>query len=245
MPVAGDTPIHKAVNLYINGKWNEKYQQTYGDISCWNVSEVTDMSHLFEGNTAAAMKFNADISLWDVSNVKDMSFMFNHALSFNQDISTKPVSVYGGKTYKAWDVSNVKDMSWMFNFAQAFNRDISKWDVSNVEKMPRMFGTATNFNQDISSWNVSNVKNMASMFYYATSFNQDISSWKFNSPPSTICRGLCYNVFFAAGLDATNCAKAKKWIQDTCPTTSYPNCWLCTTAWKQCGNPPKPCPSRT
>ena len=38
------------------------------------------------------LDFNGDISQWDVSNVTDMSFMFSSCKSFNQDISKWNVS---------------------------------------------------------------------------------------------------------------------------------------------------------
>jgi surface protein len=46
--------------------------QTYGSIAGWDVSMITDMSHLFSGLT----NFNADISSWDTSKVTDMNQMF-------------------------------------------------------------------------------------------------------------------------------------------------------------------------
>ena len=61
-----------------------------GDISGWDVSNVTDMSGMFY----YAKSFNQDISKWNVSNVIDMNGMFAYAKSFNKDISK-------------WDVSKV------------------------------------------------------------------------------------------------------------------------------------------
>ena len=63
------------------------------DISSWNTSNVTDMSHMFSGATA----FNQPLNTWDVSNVTDMSYMFagvryvdghnyNRTSSFNQPL---------------------------------------------------------------------------------------------------------------------------------------------------------------
>ena len=45
---------------------------TYGPISSWGVSAVTNMNRLFWG----LAQFNADISSWDTSSVTDMGSMF-------------------------------------------------------------------------------------------------------------------------------------------------------------------------
>ena len=76
-----------------------------GDISSWDVSNVTRMYGAFHKSS-----FNGDISSWDVSNVTAMSFMF-YASSFNQPIGN-------------WDVSNVTFMNSMFNNSP-FNQEIS------------------------------------------------------------------------------------------------------------------------
>ncbi|MBP5188959.1 MAG: BspA family leucine-rich repeat surface protein, partial [Fibrobacterales bacterium] len=52
-----------------------------GDISNWDVSNVTDMCEMF-----AESDFNGDISKWDVSRVTDMSCMFYDS-AFQGDIS--------------------------------------------------------------------------------------------------------------------------------------------------------------
>ena len=69
-----------------------------GDISEWNVSNVTDMADMFNDSD-----FNGDISKWDVSNVKDMTEMFSHS-RFSGDIS-------------GWNVDNVEYFFPMFCYS--------------------------------------------------------------------------------------------------------------------------------
>ena len=58
-----------------------------GDISGWDVSNVTDMHYMFKKS-----KFNGNISNWNVSNVTNMTGMFEKS-KFNGDISTWNVNV--------------------------------------------------------------------------------------------------------------------------------------------------------
>ncbi len=91
-----DANIQTAVDLWVSDP--SAATTTYGAISDWDVSQVTDMSELFIDKTT----FNDDISNWDVSNVTNMYAMLCNATSFNQDIG-------------AWDVSSVTNMRVMFN----------------------------------------------------------------------------------------------------------------------------------
>ena len=148
-------------------EWQEdetKAASKYGHISNWDVSNVTDMSEMFQSSKS----FNQDINNWDVSNVTNMKSMFDNAEEFNQPIG-------------CWDVSNVTDMSSMFTYAKSFNQPIGNWNVSNVTKMFSIFEMAHSFNENITNWDVSKVTSMVSMFYGATSFNQDLSTWDTSS----------------------------------------------------------------
>jgi surface protein len=75
----------------------------------WDVSQVTNMSHMFEG----ALAFNQNIGGWNVSKVRNMASMFRYAKNFNQEV--------GG-----WDLSNVNKrikLSNMFTDATKFNNN--------------------------------------------------------------------------------------------------------------------------
>ena len=115
-----DANVKTAVDLWVSD--SAAATTTYGNISDWDVSNVTDMSNLFKDKT----NFNDDISNWDVSNVTSMNSMFAYAQSFNQDIGS-------------WDVSSVINMRGMFDNAISFNQDISNWCVTNIGSEPSNF----------------------------------------------------------------------------------------------------------
>lgn len=95
-----------------------------GDISQWDVSNVTNMSGMFWWS-----RFMGDISKWDVSKVTDMSLMFCYS-EFDGDISQ-------------WNVSNVINMYSMFSYTReifcGFSDGISQWNVSDDVSMDNMF----------------------------------------------------------------------------------------------------------
>ena len=135
-------------------------EDTYGHISTWDTSQVTDFTELFLNK----MDFNEDLTHWDVSSATTFSGMFNQARSFNQDI-------------RNWDVSSADDMNTMFYYAMVFNQDIGDWDVSSAANMNSMFSGAEAFNQDIGDWKTSSVTRMDTMFSNADAFDQDIGDW--------------------------------------------------------------------
>jgi len=127
------------------------------DLSCWNVSNATNMSYMFFG----ASLFNQPLNGWNVSKVDNMSFMFFGASLFNQPLN-------------GWNVSKVDNMSSMFNGASLFNQSLNGWDVSKVENMSGMFFGATNFNQDLSEWCVALIPSTPLNFAKDSGFKDDI-----------------------------------------------------------------------
>ena len=178
-----DANFTTAVNLWFSDEANAT--ATYGHISNWDVSAVTDMNGTFKDKAS----FNEDIGDWDTSAVTNMGSMFKNVAKFNQDIgdwNTSAVTNMGGMFLQAtdcnqdisdWNTSAATDMSEMFKYASAFNQDIGNWNVSAVTNMYRIFHYASSFNQPIGDWNTSAVTNMSYMFYCATDFNQSIDSW--------------------------------------------------------------------
>jgi len=124
----------------------------YGPIASWDVSEVTDLSNLFEAQAGSG--FNEDLSRWDVSSVVNMGGMLAGATSYNGDLSS-------------WNVSSVVDMNHMFAGATSYNGDLSSWNVSNVEDMSRMFRGATSFDRQLGGAWATSTALKHYMFYYS------------------------------------------------------------------------------
>jgi hypothetical protein len=97
-----------------------------------NVSNVTNMSHMFE---ESIIEQGIKIDKWNVSNVIDMSYMFCGTTFYNHlflDLDE-------------WNVSNVIDMSYMF-YETTFHNDtfliLSKWKLYKNININNMFNSA-------------------------------------------------------------------------------------------------------
>ena len=86
-----------------------------------------------------AVSFNADISGWSTGLVKDMSAAFHDAVSFDRSLD--------------WNVAKVKTFSRMFRGAAQFKgKGLEHWDVSSAERADFMFEGAVEMSVDISDW---------------------------------------------------------------------------------------------
>ena len=95
-------------------------------MSEWDVSQVTDMSGLFQHGRSDM--YSSSYSVYNVN-----------AQSFNADISR-------------WNTHAVTSMSRMFSNAQSFNGDISRWNTQSLAFMQNMFENAKSFDVDITEW---------------------------------------------------------------------------------------------
>jgi len=81
-----DATIVAAVEAYplTGGRSKQHVLDSYGEMSQWDTSQVSIMSHLFADN----VNFDEDISGWDVRNVCNMvgKFRGTSAFSFNQEL---------------------------------------------------------------------------------------------------------------------------------------------------------------
>ena len=122
------------------------------DLNDIDVSQVNDMSGLFNQTVIKQDIHNIDISRWDVSQCKNMSWMFSNQDNFNSDLSQ-------------WDVSRCENMTGMFEDCRRFNSDISDWDVSNVKTINRMFFFCEQLNVNLDNWQINPNCKMHSAFY--------------------------------------------------------------------------------
>jgi len=127
--------------------------------TAWNTSEVTNMTFMFGISSGRQGQFNQNIGNWNTSKLTTIATMFQNQPAFNQNISTKTVTV-GASTYTAWDTLNVINMRYAF-----YNN---------------LANTASQFNQNIGNWNTIKVTDMTAMLFNTSSFNQNIGNWRVN-----------------------------------------------------------------
>ena len=106
------------------------------DIENWDVSNVKDMSYMFEDFGSGIKNLELDFSKWNVSNVENFEGMFED-VGFNS--STVKI-----KGLENWNVSSGIDFDNMFvamgYFSDAvYLSDLSRWNVSSGESMSSMF----------------------------------------------------------------------------------------------------------
>ena len=90
-----------------------------GDVSGWNVTDVTSMDNMF----ASCIVFNRSLATWDMVGTLSVADMFRDAVSFDQDLSM-------------WDVSTITNMDNMFNGTILLDTDLSQWCVTNITSEP-------------------------------------------------------------------------------------------------------------
>jgi len=123
--VNSNEDLRTAVSEWLDNPASAKI--IYGEISDWDVSEVTDMSYLFgfDGTAGSSNDFNDDISSWDVSSVTTMYGMFNVNQVFNQNISS-------------WNVSSCMNFAYMLHDAKNFNQTLC-WNIPAAATVTQMF----------------------------------------------------------------------------------------------------------
>ena len=145
----------KAINADWSNTWGHNYfvkaRLSRFDGTNLDVSNVTNMSHMFEQNQISDLSTLAN---WKVDHMTNMSGMFR----YNQVSDLSPLA--------NWKVDHVTNMDEMFRYNQISDLSpLANWNVNNVTNMGFMF--KQNQISDLSplaNWNVNNVTNMGFMF---------------------------------------------------------------------------------
>ena len=180
-PHTDDTIKQAAVDWCTGGDARDAVIGKHGAMKDWDVSAVTNMANLFngDGDRGGNDIFQTCVLYvedWNTSSVTDMSWMFDHASAFNGDLSN-------------FDTSSVTDMSWMFSGASAFEgKGLTNWMTYLVRDFRYMF-SYTSFDADISQWDVSDATNFDRFLCNADSFNNNLCDD--GSSPSWFSAGYC------------------------------------------------------
>ena len=148
------------------------------DLNDIDISNVTDMSYLFQTVNLSQKIINIDVSNWNMSKVENIDEMFFRCENLESigDLSS-------------WNVSNVNTMYETFLFCQNLKSigNLFRWNVSKVTNMESMFSHCENLKSvgDLSKWNVSKVEDMEGMFEHCYNLKNVGNLNKWNVKEST------------------------------------------------------------
>jgi len=170
---------------YMDDDWYNDCINAYAsfneDIGAWDVSGVTTMYMMFDGNSAFAQDLG-----WCVEDDVGLGLAFSSS-------GCASTSCGVGNMAALWcdgamSDSNIRTAvaAWLADrtAAEATYGHISTWETSGVTDMSELFcnsrecsysnNGAWSFNEDIGAWDTSGVMTMYRMFYYAPAFDQDL-----------------------------------------------------------------------
>jgi hypothetical protein len=157
--ITSKTDLETAVAAWINDSTSAT--ETYGNITGWDVSSVTDFSGLFYDATS----FNENLSSWSVNQVTNMDDMFYGATSFEQDLSN-------------WNIASSTSLKRIFAGAtKMLNRGLpstmiaSKWSDDFA-----VYSTYDSFNGLFDSNGASTNSNYMEVSNNKATFKQDYTS---------------------------------------------------------------------
>lgn len=119
----------------------------------WNLKNVTSTEYMFLGNNLTDL---SPLANWNVSNDTDLEGMFYNNYLTNLNGLQK------------WNVGNAKDLSLMFQHNQLTDISaVSGWDTKSATSLSAIFGNnkLTNLNA-VKDWTTDNVKNLANAFQH-------------------------------------------------------------------------------
>lgn len=120
--------FRQAIELYFLDK--KSCEEKYGDISLWNVSQVTDMSYAF----ANREDFNVLLH-WNTINVKNMKRMFYGCSSFNSSLCNL-------------NFANVENADGMLENCVSYNQTLFG-NFLKLKTAENMFESCSNLNNEI------------------------------------------------------------------------------------------------
>ncbi len=133
----------------------------HGDVSKWNVENVTDMYYLF----AYCYDFNCDLSGWDVHNVRNMRNLFYNCVRFE------------GKGLENWKTDSLEIAGSIFCGCDEFNGNVENWNTEKMTNASYMFAHCKKFNRDLSKWNVEKIRQANNMFYECKKIKFSFDDW--------------------------------------------------------------------
>ena len=185
------------VHQHPNTNTRTQVQHDCGNISSWNVSNLTNLDFVFCGDESdwkcnpARQSLDADLSLWNTNKITSLRSTFRNADAMNLNSLTD------------WNTSSLVSLQNTFRDVDtSLDHAIATWNTQTITTLEGTFRGTSNFTGlGMKNWDTSSVTDLSYTFHDASALERDIGNLDVWSVTESS------NVFSSQGNNLDNCTK--------------------------------------
>jgi hypothetical protein len=201
------------LTYYVDEWLRDSVQHDCGDITDWNIFNLTNLNSAFCADSAelncnpARQNLHADLSKWNTAKITSMDSTFRNAHSIDWN------------SVKDWNTNSIVSLRETFRGVDtSFESAIESWNTAKLSSLHGTYQDTTNFTGDgIKNWDIGSVTDLSYTFWDASLFLTDVGKLDVSSVVDST------NVFSFSYSALDNCTKRS--IFDAWYNVNVPESW--------------------